>query len=167
MKVSDDVRQDTELRRDQKIVFLDFDGVLATLPERPDLEDLGRLSSFSQDAVERLNQICEGEDAKVVISSSWRLVLNKRQILKRLNDAGFRGALHEDWLTPDIGQKPRGEEIKAWLLEHRDEVVSWVILDDSDDFYPYQPLVQTQGDRGLEDLHVPEACQLLRGQHRH
>ena len=99
-----------------------------------------------------------------MISSSWRLVLNKKQILKRLHDAGFRATLHRDWLTPDIGQKMRGDEIKAWLSDHREEVVSWVILYDSNDFYPHQPLVQTQGHIGLEELDVPEACKFLREQ---
>ena len=71
---------------------------------------------------------------KTVISSTWRIGaeinptgLGARETLRHW---GFEGEFHEDWFTVLFSDKPRYEEIKAWIVDHQNEVELWASLDD-------------------------------------
>lgn len=109
-----------------KIVFLDIDGVLLNLEsysggQRPDPKCL-----------ERLNRITDQTGAKIVVSSSWRYDPNIAKVLK-----GWGVTASIIGVTPCLAiSRTRGEEIFAWLQEHKDGylgVESFVVIDDDDD----------------------------------
>lgn len=54
-----------------KIVFLDFDGVITTLKSNWTIDN---------EKVELVKQICDATGAKIVISSSWRRYTVDRQL---------------------------------------------------------------------------------------
>lgn len=126
-----------------RIVFLDFDGVVA--PFRPhgvcepnivcrDIIETG-VVEFDAGCVAELNLICDTGKASIVVSSSWRYYLKSLDICRRvLRDQGCR--------APVIGMTPmfppdedgfdysRGAEIRRFLEPL--DVQSFVILDDCD-----------------------------------
>lgn len=116
------------------IIFLDFDGVLATddyddiLMERNDsLRDFfGR--KFDPNCVASLKMIIESTNADIVITSSWRHYLNpfSMRFMWRLRKMPGRVI----GLTPSMSDN-RSLEIESWLSKHP-EIVNYVILDDMD-----------------------------------
>ena len=156
-----------------KIIFLDFDGVLNHaahfVQERADRVMADRLTdseSFDTIAIERLNQICEKTGAKVVISSSWRVMFEAEDMCQILKRHGFRGGvigttprLHR---TSDGEVRTRGDEIQLWLDAADVAIESFVILDDSADMaHLSHKLVQTDFEVGLDEIHVALSIAVL------
>jgi hypothetical protein len=147
-----------------KIVFLDFDGVVR-LPVMtgdwpPDAE-------FSPPHIARIAELLRVTGASVVISSTWRLRLDRAGIASALGDAFPADRLHVDWATPDLspalGELPRGHEIQAWLNAHP-AVTRFVILDDlpQSRFGDLAPrLVRTELLGGFSERHLVKAQGLL------
>ena len=118
----------------EKIIFLDFDGVLCTDrsykgfdPNHKSFEALVAL--FDPDCVANLNQL-EGE---IVVSSNWRYdYINPYPCADLLKAAGVT--------LPVIGETPklspyhrdnlRGAEIAAWINQHGLDLSQIIILDD-------------------------------------
>jgi len=104
-----------------KVLFLDIDGVL-THYASPGIDDR---------CLSELLRAIQATGAKTVLSSDWRLALDRpdlhaawetdwiRSLIERI--PGFLGT------TPDLGD--RADEISRWLAD-RDDVESFVILDD-------------------------------------
>jgi hypothetical protein len=147
-----------------KIIFLDIDGVLnsrkwaeAHIEQHPSDHRFMR-EKLDKDAVARVQKIIDATGAKVVISSTWRILNSLESIKKILSDHGLRGDV--------IGVTPqqclnRGSEIQEWLTEHA-PIDSFVILDDDDDMaHLMDRLVDTSFETGLQDEHVEQAIQLL------
>jgi hypothetical protein len=124
-----------------KIIFLDIDGVLNVIPER--FDNFG--GCFHENFVENLRNIIEKTDAKIVVSSSWRL--SGLKIMQEMwKDRKLPGDVID--VTPDlyygedamgnrIGRDMcRGDEIQHWLDRH--DIESYVILDDDTDFLESQ-----------------------------
>jgi len=125
-----------------RIIFLDIDGVLATRPAltraMPQHTGLGRnaasvmMRSFwpQQPRILRaqpigfLNRVLQETGARMVVSSSWRLEGDPRPALC---DAGVSGRFHEHWATDAYGPQ-RGDEIERWLAAH--PAAQYVVLDD-------------------------------------
>ena len=119
----------------EKIIFLDIDGVLNHVGHAVAFEGQQicyRACSIDSVALGMLKWVCNVTDAKIVISSTWRM---------QGTDwiAGvFEG--HGWMLPPIIGRTPsnhgygghRGTQIKQWLDENPD-VQSYVIIDDDSD----------------------------------
>src|SRR4029077_11288504 len=169
------------------VIFLDIDGVLNSEGFLRKLEELhrqlGHLSMcecfrlghlLDRDAIRRLNRLVEVTGAKIVISSSWR---------KLLDPIELHGILREHGLVADIaGQTPdsfrdpdcrviyegatrilRGHEIDRWLSQHP-EVDRFVILDDGLDMAMHNNrLVQTGCEEGFLDEQVELAIVMLLG----
>ena len=103
----------------QKILFLDFDGVLHPTTSSPD-------SLFSN--VNLLAEVLIHHPCQIVISSSWRFHHDLDRIFRYLPSI-------EKWVigtTGDafIGKWPRYNEIKEYLKKHH-PFADWRALDDS------------------------------------
>jgi hypothetical protein len=120
-----------------KVIFLDFDGVLNSenwYRRRMDLINEGKYernypsSEFDPESIKELNRIISETDAKVVISSTWRIGKRVIDLQNMLNEVGFIGEIID--ATPHISGKgyvseeneteisyttPRGCEIDWWL----------------------------------------------------
>ncbi len=112
------------------IIFLDIDGVVncATTPQRH-----GGFIGIDPYMSLLINRIIWATDAKVVLSSTWRLDEESRQEV-RDKVCDFID------ITPQLQRTatdPRGIEIKAWLDAHPD-VTKYAILDDDSDMLPEQ-----------------------------
>lgn len=138
-----------------KVIFLDVDGVLNSS------QDGFTIKLGTSKHLELLKQIVEKTDAKIVLSSSWR-ISNKTKLFieNKLNEYGMSIIS----TTPDLGSS-RGEEIESWLRETTDFIESFVILDDGPDMeeYTHTRLVQTNRDMGLQETDVIKAINILCG----
>lgn len=120
-----------------KVIFLDIDGVLNC---QKTVERFHGFISVDPLLVKRLNRILKETDAKIVLSSTWRLFEDNKEILEKANIKYID-------ITPDF-HTTRGEEISDWLSRHP-EVERYVILDDDSDMLPNQILFQTTWIDGL------------------
>jgi hypothetical protein len=151
-----------------KVIFLDFDGVLnhqnfyKKRMEGDHNELPYPLSEFDPESVKELNRIIEFTDAKVVVSSTWRIGKRVIDLQNMLNEVGFIGEIIDT--TPSFFARgfdndqnkisytvPRGCEIDWWLREkgkfqrinwskekqeeylEKSLVKNYVILDDDSD----------------------------------
>jgi hypothetical protein len=143
-----------------KVLFLDVDGVLnskAWMIRSP------RASFMELDpaAIARVQRIVAQTGAKVVLSSTWRLMDELVVSLLRAGVPVFSK-------TPDLARKgggllPRSREIAAWLLEHP-EVTKYAIVDDDVDagYGALAPsFVHTDARYGLLDSEVEKIVAIL------
>ena len=153
-----------------KIIFLDIDGVLNNLYTK---ETFQGFVFLEDEKILLLKEIIEKTKAEIVLSSTWR----KGWILKSENpyssneDVCLFEALEEKLAeydielmgcTEEIGT--RGEEITEWLENHKEDVESYVILDDADEseFTGHENhLVTTSIEDGLTMKAVVEAVSIL------
>lgn len=138
-----------------KVIFLDIDGVInnhATFIWARQLNKkyVGYSHRHYDEVDPRLlalvRHIVETVDAKIVISSSWRILHTNEQILDVFK--------HNDWPNaPIIGATGRsnngfrGQEVQDWITQN--PVSRYAILDDDGDFFEHQPLFKTNGEVGL------------------
>ena len=150
-----------------KIIFLDIDGVLNV-----------RAGGINSEHVDNLNMITEATDAKIVISSSWRLGFRLQDLRTILSRAGVKAEIIG--FTPDLtcvlyetvdkilelhqGKDPawmdvRGQEVDKWLEDQ--SVESYVVIDD----YPIprhpQNFLRTNGDIGLTEENAQKIIVIL------
>lgn len=147
-----------------KIIFLDIDGVVATAQS---LAQDAWPPALDAESVGRVARLCsENEDVRVVISSSWRYLYTKDEVLGRLAEHGLPSpCIHRDWRTVrlDGDDQTRGDEIAEWLSRHH-EVTRFVVLDDDSDFHADQLLchVCTTFKSGFTESHFAKAQALLK-----
>lgn len=112
----------------------------------------GRVRNMlDEECVTRLNELCKSTEAKVVISSTWRLGRTADELQKILNDGGFTGEVigkTEDLRYGEAGDCIlRGNEILHWIKNHEDlvgkqvgywEYKRYVIFDDDSDMLYWQ-----------------------------
>jgi hypothetical protein len=127
---------------------------------------------IDRDAVARLNRLVAETRAKIVVSSSWRKLLDPPELHRVLVDHGLIAEIIGE--TPDgnhdlemlstfghIDRIFRGHEIDLWLRRHP-EVERFVILDDGSDMEMHKNrLVQTDCESGLLDEHVDLAIRVM------
>lgn len=133
-----------------KIIFLDFDGVIVTAHTR--------YHSGDPYCVHLLNRVIKKTEAKIVVSSSWRVGCTVEELQTELKGWGVDGEVIDK--TPHIHRVIRGLEIDQWLREHPD-VKSYVILDDDADMLPNQLLVKTSSTHGMDYVDAEKAIQIL------
>lgn len=107
-----------------KVIFLDFDGVIA-----PCQYHFG--STFSKSACSNLQEILTKDtEARIVISSSWRRfgLEKNREILK---ENGIDSSKIIDLTTSEGGWEPenRVAQIDSWLKNHK-KIDNYLVLDD-------------------------------------
>jgi HAD domain in Swiss Army Knife RNA repair proteins len=152
-----------------RVVFLDFDGVLNNADWIHKMHAAGhKHASFLQkhqddlnpDAVKLVSDFVLEMEARVVISSSWRILHPIGELRIMLKNRGWddRNLIIDK--TPRTSRGFRGDEVNQWLSEHP-EVTSHVIFDDDGDFHDIQPLVKTTWDSGITPFHIQVAKDLL------
>lgn len=112
-----------------KIIFLDIDGVLNYTEcwVKPEHKNKGCLK-WDANCVKQLNRIIQETGAKIVVSSTWRLINYDYYVLTKEMDieGEFIGK------TINLGDDgTRGDEIKDWL--NNNEVNQFIIVDDDPD----------------------------------
>lgn len=169
-----------------RVVFLDIDGVLNhpgtysddAAPWRRDPSELVRVP-VAPECMDRLNRLIADTEARIVISSSWRLFARWQDLAPALARYGLVGevvgetpdlindaAWLEAWRKREGGpfmyeRLERGMEIAEWLGQHP-EVTGFVILDDCSDMADLKPrLVHVDPVIGLDDPDVERAKLLL------
>mgnify|MGYP006896943385 CR=1 FL=1 len=173
-----------------RVLFLDIDGVLNSLDwmERADstsmpadaeaAERIARAASYlhmppqeiardrqrlDPDALARLARLVRETESGVIVSSSWRAVMDYRgleELFTQIMDWP-RGRIRDQ--TPMLDMLfNRGREIDAWL--EANPCQDYVILDDlPPEAFPGHEhrLVQTDMEAGLQDEHCLQAWKLL------
>jgi hypothetical protein len=138
-----------------KIIFLDIDGVLNVYCQSRDRYGC----TFHQHLVDNLKMIIDTTDAKIVISSSWRV--DGIDIMKKMwKFRNLPGDVID--ITPDLyytysgkdgdDDYSRGDEIQLWL-DNNPQVTNYVIIDDDTDMLPNQmkQFVRTSKNRKHSD----------------
>lgn len=153
-----------------KIIFLDIDGVLASLDyirslsllKEPNPDSYGY--SFDPRCVRNLQYILNCvPDARIVISSSWKSmgVMNLAHMWHIRNLPGDIIGTTPDLLRTTI-ESSRGMEIQKWL-EDEDGIDSYVIIDDDGDMLGSQMerFVRTDPMIGLTTADSMKAVRIL------
>ncbi len=115
-----------------KIIFLDFDGVMATAyydlmmvkNGEPETDEFGVL--FDPMCVQNLATIIEATGAKIVVSSDWKYLMSYEELLRMWETRNLPKEMID--ATPCCS-KHRGDQIDKWIEECPDEV-QYVIIDD-------------------------------------
>jgi hypothetical protein len=137
----------------RRVIFLDFDGVLAPI-RRWD-----RYGDLDPACVQVLNEIVAQAGADVVVSSTWRHGKSVAELQDILEAQGFTGCVLDKTPTGGPGAG-RADEIAAWLAEHA--VGGYVIIDDHGDMGELGTrLVQTQPAHGLHPADAMRAVAIL------
>lgn len=133
-----------------KIIFLDFDGVLNTEHYQNFLFHVGKAwkdengAFFDPEAVEQLHRIIDATHADIVIESSWKyLGLEAMQEMWEARNMPGQviditpSTVSDNWLLtaniddldPAMGHC-KGVEIASWLSDHANKGTQYVIIDD-------------------------------------
>ncbi len=166
-----------------KVIFLDIDGVLndsntfkwcKTIYDRIGIRPV----EIDEEKVMHLKEIVDATDAKIVMSSSWRIFCKKEdgkivprdkkmeELMKILNKYDLE--IYD--VTPRCGSGVRQDEIIEWLIENKPE--DYIVIDDDiedlNDFLIDEKLVKTSfytnkeyGDSGLCERYVNDAISKL------
>ena len=135
-----------------KVIFLDIDGVLNCKQTRNP-----RKLPYVADPklVRRFKRLLERTGAKAVLSSTWRY-----------DPAGLfsakRAGIPFIGITPDMPERPRRDEVLAWLADHP-RVKRYAIIDDEDDGLDELPLFQPSAATGLTATVVNGVVRYLDG----
>lgn len=133
-----------------KVLFLDIDGVCNSRAYGNKVGTLWEV--VDPDTAAMVRRIIATTGCKVVLSSTWRLYENTREIVRHEVCDFIDVTPNMQTLGQHYGVTDRGHEIKAWLDRHP-EVERYAILDDNSDMLPGQPLFLTSFDIGLtEDI---------------
>ena len=105
----------------------------------------GKVNNFQ--AVQWLSEACQKFGFDIVVTSTWRKWDNYKECLI---NGGLRKGIEVLGKTPVFGTRPRGAEIKAYILEHP-EIQYYIIVDDEADMLPEQisNFIMTDGDCGF------------------
>lgn len=134
------------------IIFLDFDGCLVTNRACLAMGNTGGcFSYFDPIACHLVKRLCEQCDAKIVISSAWRIIHDRTSIAAILgavcpNLDRYIWNKDEMWCTPRYippanefdKTSDRGREIKHWIDCHPEDFNNFVIIDDMANMRPLQ-----------------------------
>jgi len=145
------------------IIFLQFDGVLQinrsrSKPYRPGSPPL------TENQFANLNRLIELTDAKIVVSSSWRLD-SDLPLHRLLEFEQVKGEVVGQTPYLSLGYRGRGAEIYAFLREDNFPIEQLVILDDDPehDIANHFPnsLVRTDMASGFDEAAFKKALAIL------
>lgn len=154
-----------------KIIFLDIDGVLNNhhslglnryIPTPLILNE--RVSHhLSPWCMHCLNEIIEKTNAKVVVSSTWRLGETTERLQAILNFYGFKGEVIGRTPYFTFSDSRRGDEIQHYIsFDLEEDLESFVIIDDDSDMkHLLKFLVKTDATNGLNKKDVSKCVRVL------
>ena len=168
-----------------KVIFLDIDGVLnsETYAKRFHEENLGEKGNHifvDPDAVELVRKLCDENDVKIVLSSSWRSHNLKYTLVELAYYRDLAPILkYIIGITPRSVDRIRGVEIESvlgnWNLCVQNEFidpeytghqndVNYVIIDDDSDMLDDQKehFVQTDWFVGITEDDINKVKQILK-----
>lgn len=149
-----------------KIIFLDFDGVLNTEHYQGLLQYQGKPwqdehgAFFDPKAVKQLKRIIDATDADIVVESSWKyLGLDAMKELWKVRN--LLGTIID--ITPSLLGKNKGVEIASWLSKYAKQDIRYVIIDDEYVILdsqlphfilanPYEGITEEQANRAISML---------------
>ncbi len=149
-----------------KILFLDFDGVLNTEHYQGLLQYQGNPwqdeygAFFDPKAVKQLKRIIDATDADIVVESSWKyLGLDAMKELWEVRN--LPGTIID--ITPSLLGKNKGVEIASWLSKYAKQDIRYVIIDDEYVILdsqlphfiltnPYEGITEEQANRAISML---------------
>ena len=116
--------------------FIDVDGVLThdamyVSPHvKKNIKSIEERWPFDPNCVKVLNKLCVETNAKIVISSSWRVGRTLKFLQKLFKDRGVIADVID--VTPKTKMNgTRGEEIHAWIKNNADvENDNFIVVDD-------------------------------------
>ena len=151
-----------------KFIFLDIDGVLATDEEfmtnrtefrtkNPEAKELGIPYPFNSDCVKIFNEILEQTDAKIILSSDWRLHWNLEELDKIFKYNGVikspeATTSFSKWKMSSSLQLDRIKQIEQYV--HYSEITHWVAIDDLNLSDLGDRFVRTTDNEGLKELGI-------------
>jgi len=145
------------------LIFLDIDGVLNRETEAPasaTFSELWTSEDIELAAVQLLNSLIKITQARIVISSSWRLHHSVPELISLLVGRGLSGEIIG--ATPKMSGESRGVEIRTWLMANARAGSAFVVLDDQ---APSAGLdahwVRTDPSFGLSESNIEVALQIL------
>lgn len=123
------------------VIFLDFDGVITTAESISEAFRRRRAGEFpgsdwtkhqiDPELVQNVRKLQDHLEAKIVISSTWRILNSLEDLTLWLEERGIKPNTVID-ATARRQDGSRGREIKDWL-DANPEVTSFKILDDDKD----------------------------------
>ena len=149
-----------------KILFIDFDGVLNTEHYQGLLQYQGKPwqdeygAFFDPKAVKQLKRIIDATDADIVVESSWKyLGLDAMKELWEVRN--LPGTIID--ITPSLLGKNKGVEIASWLSKYAKQDIRYVIIDDEYVILdsqlphfiltnPYEGITEEQANRAISML---------------
>ena len=138
--------------KNNKIIFLDIDGVLATgegcdYAMANNMPEIWRIMPFKK-PLAQLERITKATGARVVISSTWRFGNDTLMWTCFFAALGFDISVMGS--TPHDDSRIRGREIQQWLDErNREAAQSYAI---NWDIYPIEKFVIIDDDSDMEHL---------------
>jgi hypothetical protein len=141
-----------------KIIFLDIDGVLNVYCK--DRDEFG--CTFHKHFVDNLKWIIEKTNAKIVISSTWKI--DGLEIMKKMwEKRNLPGDVID--ITPSTvdvvkngickfyDQVDRGHEIQLWIDNNKNKIETYCVIDDDNDMLQSQKnnFVRTANNKDHED----------------
>ena len=147
-----------------KVIFLDIDGVLATDKEfmmnrtkfqtkHPEAKELHIPYPFNPGCVKIFNEILQETDAKIVLSSDWRLHWNLEDLDKIFK---FNGVIKSPeattsffkWKMSSGLELDRVKQIEQYISNS--EITNWVAIDDLNLSNLGDRFVRTKDSEGLK-----------------
>eukprot|EP01083_Nonionella_stella_P220297 788345_1 len=114
-----------------KVLFLDIDGVLNTLPQT-NAPNTDSQHFFPLTRLNRLKQIIDSTNCKIVLSSSWRLRQHsKKMLFEKFNSVKIDVESCYKGDTPST-KKPRALQIHEYIVNCTEHISSWCAVDDLD-----------------------------------
>lgn len=118
-----------------KVIFLDVDGVINC---RTTKERIRGYIGVEQEKIALIREIVDATNAKIVLSSTWRLdyIWHKEDKSVNLDTYNYleeelaKQALDIFDVTPRHNDSWRGREIQDWIDNCGQEIESYVVIDD-------------------------------------
>lgn len=159
-----------------RVIFLDIDGVLNSKEFFQNRQPTQGLNEIDEEKVKLLQQIVQATNAKIVLTSTWRIYDKADKVYQHLVDVLAKYDLSIFDCTPWINED-RPHEIAAWLSmrnalrDVHEHIFGFVSLDD--DFADKQyarygmqhQLIKTTfygKHGGLQPEHVQQAIDILK-----
>ena len=133
-----------------KLIFLDCDGVI----------NAGDSDPIDDELMDNLQMIIVATDARIILSSTWRLYENfRREITRACEERGMEivGA------TPEIEGGERHEEITKWIEDEDPRDLTYAVIDDDIGAKGEHPFFETSMSHGLTPEIADKVIEHLNG----